>query len=210
MCWRLLDVKQVHERSVKLVWMLDLTILGVLVAGIQLGDISFIVILLLYFLFLFCTRTTLLYSCARGGGDTRWDFRPRVAISFPFIFSSMDSNHLYCFNHDLIIFYLKSNVPRDPSAKIRYTGGNPGRYTPYPAAENLLSFLPQTRNPFIPLLSSFTFVRCTRTILTRLCARRSRLPADTLGPEWPVSSFYISSMDYCPPLLHLRLNILIT
>ena len=45
-------------------------------------------------------------------------------------------------------------------------------------------------------------------LLTRLCARRSRLPAYTFGPVWPVSSFYISSMDYCPSLLHLRLNIL--
>ena len=48
---------------------------------------------------------------------------------------------------------------------------------------------------------------CTRKLFfTRLCARRRILTAYTFGPVWPVSSFYVSSMDYFPPLLHLRLK----
>ena len=61
---------------------------------------------------------------------TRIHIRPRVARFF-FYFSSMDYFppllHLRL-NH---LNNLKSNVPRDPSAKIRYTAGNPGRYSKY-------------------------------------------------------------------------------
>ena len=88
------------------------------------------------FCLLFCTCELSGHSCARMSSYP-------LDYSFPcdhfhrFYFSSMDSNHLYCINHDLIIFYLKRNVPRDPSAKIRYTGENPGRYRKWYQSDGL-------------------------------------------------------------------------
>ena len=76
-------VKHVRERPVELLWMLDLIIIGLLVAGIPTQRFYLYV---LHFIFVFCLYSNYDTMLVRADEEVPAEtYRPRVAISFVFI-----------------------------------------------------------------------------------------------------------------------------